>query len=181
MTTKEDRKEALTVLATTVASSEASASDRDNVQCKVPHKLCFTVVVFGASGDLAKKKTFPALFLLYSRGYAVSRIWPSYGPCMASALTAKQPQRPEATVVFLPGQCNNLQLGFRFLPANLSIMGYARSKLSKQDLQEKVKPHLKGDKDLIDEFLDVLEYEAGPYDKAEGYQKVWDLVCFLQF
>ena len=71
MTSKEDRKEALKVLAPTVASGEVSASDRDNVQCKVPKKLCFTVVVLGASGDLAKKKTFPALFLLYSRGYAV--------------------------------------------------------------------------------------------------------------
>ena len=25
---------------------------------------------------------------------------------------------------------------------------------------------------MIDEFLDVLDYEAGPYDKPEGYQKV---------
>lgn len=76
MTTKEDRKDALKVLAPTVASAEASASDRDNIQCKVPSKLCFTVVVLGASGDLAKKKTFPALFLLYTRGYAASCTWP---------------------------------------------------------------------------------------------------------
>jgi glucose-6-phosphate 1-dehydrogenase len=27
------------------------------------------IVVLGASGDLAKKKTFPALFALYSQGY----------------------------------------------------------------------------------------------------------------
>ncbi len=60
----------------------------------------------------------------------------------------------------------------RFLPENLSILGYARSKLSKKDLQEKVKPNLKGDDDKINEFLDKLDYEAGPYDKPEGYQKV---------
>ncbi|KAL3160128.1 hypothetical protein ABBQ32_010902 [Trebouxia sp. C0010 RCD-2024] len=132
MTTKDDRLEALRVLAPTVGSSEASASDRDNVECKVPHQLCFTVVVLGASGDLAKKKTFPALFKLYSRG---------------------------------------------FLPANLSILGYARSKLSKQDLQDKVKPNLKGDSDLIDEFLDVLDYEAGPYDKPDGYKKAHEKMC----
>lgn len=65
-----------------------------------------------------------------------------------------------------------LQLGCRFLPSNLTILGYARSKLSKQDLQDKVRPNLKGDEDMIDEFLDVLDYEAGPYDKPEGYQKV---------
>ena len=65
-----------------------------------------------------------------------------------------------------------MQLGCRFLPSNLSILGYARSKLSKKDLQDKVRPNLKGDEDMIDEFLDVLDYEAGPYDKPEGYQKV---------
>lgn len=73
MTAREDRLEALRVLAPTVGSSEASASDRDNIQCKIPQQLCFTVVVLGASGDLAKKKTFPALFKLYSRGYAAVR------------------------------------------------------------------------------------------------------------
>jgi len=60
----------------------------------------------------------------------------------------------------------------RFLPENLSILGYARSKLSKKDLQDKVKPNLKGDDDKVNEFLDKLDYEAGPYDKPEGYQKV---------
>ena len=60
----------------------------------------------------------------------------------------------------------------RFLPENLSILGYARSKLSKKDLQEKVKPNLKGDNDKVNEFLDKLDYEAGPYDKPDGYQKV---------
>lgn len=60
----------------------------------------------------------------------------------------------------------------RCLPENLSILGYARSKLSKKDLQEKVKPNLKGDKSKIDEFLDKLDYEAGAYDKPEGFQKV---------
>lgn len=60
----------------------------------------------------------------------------------------------------------------RFLPENLSILGYARSKLSKKDLQEKVKPNLKGDDDKVNEFLDKLDYEAGPYDKPGGYQKV---------
>lgn len=125
MTSKQDEREALKVLGPPLPS-DLTASDRDNVQCKVPKKLCFTVVVLGASGDLAKKKTFPALFLLYSRG------------------------------------C---------LPENFSILGYARSKLSKKDLQEKVKPNLKGDKSKIDEFLDKLDYEAGAYDKPEGFQK----------
>ena len=32
------------------------------------------IVVLGASGDLAKKKTFPALFALYSQGYLPSDV-----------------------------------------------------------------------------------------------------------
>ena len=67
MTSKEDVRESMKVLGPPMPA-ENTASDRDNVQCKVPKKLCFTVVVLGASGDLAKKKTFPALFLLFSRG-----------------------------------------------------------------------------------------------------------------
>lgn len=66
----------------------------------------------------------------------------------------------------------NARVFCRFLPENLSILGYARSKLSKKDLQEKVKPNLKGDKETIADFLEKLDYEAGPYDKPEGYQKV---------
>lgn len=31
----------------------------------VPETGCLSIVVLGASGDLAKKKTFPALFNLY--------------------------------------------------------------------------------------------------------------------
>lgn len=69
-----------------------------------------------------------------------------------------------------------------FLPANVSILGYARSKLSKKDLQDKVRPNLKGDDEDINDFLDKLDYESGPYDKPEGYQKVWThAVCtFVQ-
>lgn len=31
----------------------------------VPETGCLSIIVLGASGDLAKKKTFPALFNLY--------------------------------------------------------------------------------------------------------------------
>ena len=31
----------------------------------VPETGCLSIIVLGASGDLAKKKTFPALFHLY--------------------------------------------------------------------------------------------------------------------
>lgn len=44
------------------------ASLRDVFDAKVPADLTLSIVVLGASGDLAKKKTFPALFALYSKG-----------------------------------------------------------------------------------------------------------------
>ncbi|SCU79403.1 LADA_0B00408g1_1 [Lachancea dasiensis] len=88
-----------------------------------------SIVVFGASGDLSKKKTFPALFGLFREG---------------------------------------------FLDPSCKIIGYARSKLSDEDLKEKIKPHLKkpnGDKDdeKVEQFLQLVSYISGPYDQDEGY------------
>ena len=40
---------------------------RDKFDCCVPHTLSLSIVVFGASGDLAKKKTYPALFALFEQ------------------------------------------------------------------------------------------------------------------
>ena len=87
------------------------------------------ITVFGASGDLAKKKTFPALFGLFREGY---------------------------------------------LDPSTKIIGYARSKLSKDDLQNRIKPFLKtpnGEKDIpkITNFFNMLSYISGPYDTDEGY------------
>lgn len=41
--------------------SESFANKNENV----PETGCLSIIVLGASGDLAKKKTFPALFNLY--------------------------------------------------------------------------------------------------------------------
>lgn len=41
--------------------SNSIGRDLDNL----PETGCLSIVVLGASGDLAKKKTFPALFNLY--------------------------------------------------------------------------------------------------------------------
>lgn len=90
-----------------------------------------SIVVFGASGDLAKKKTFPALFGLYREGQ---------------------------------------------LPATVNIVGYARSKLSAEDLRERIRLHLKLNddraKDKVEGFLLLVSYISGPYDKPEGYQQL---------
>ncbi|CDK25966.1 unnamed protein product [Kuraishia capsulata CBS 1993] len=93
-----------------------------------------SIVVFGASGDLAKKKTFPALFGLFREGY---------------------------------------------LSKTSHIIGYARSKLSTEELRERIKSYLKfpsDDTKLVDEFLSLISYIAGPYDTPEGYEKLKDSI-----
>lgn len=82
-----------------------------------------SIVVLGASGDLARKKTFPALFGLFIGGV---------------------------------------------LPKHVSIVGYARRKLSSSDLQEVVRSALSGhDSSLIEAFLARLSYFPGPYGDVE--------------
>ena len=50
------------------SSKHSKPSDRDEAVPGVPNNLCLTIVVLGASGDLAKKKTFPALWKLFKAG-----------------------------------------------------------------------------------------------------------------
>ncbi|SCU90022.1 LAMI_0E00232g1_1 [Lachancea mirantina] len=87
------------------------------------------VVVFGASGDLSKKKTFPALFGLFREGY---------------------------------------------LDSSTKIIGYARSKLTDEDLRGKIAPNLKKpngakDDEKAEQFLKMVSYISGPYDEDQGF------------
>ena len=47
--------------------SDNKSSTRNGQGSSLTEKLLLNVVVLGASGDLAKKKTFPALFALYQK------------------------------------------------------------------------------------------------------------------
>jgi hypothetical protein len=50
--------------------SVVSASDRDTYSCGAAcSTLSLSIVVLGASGDLATKKTFPAIFQLHRSGF----------------------------------------------------------------------------------------------------------------
>jgi len=49
-------------------SLASMCSLRDAFDGKIPPNITLSIVVMGASGDLAKKKTYPALFALYSKG-----------------------------------------------------------------------------------------------------------------
>lgn len=98
------------------------------------------IVVFGASGDLAKKKTFPALFGLFREGQ---------------------------------------------LSPTVTILGFARSNLSDEDLRERIKPHLKYNKDdsnhvkLLDQFLQLCSYHRAAYDTPEGFQSLEETITSL--
>lgn len=49
----------------------------------------------------------------------------------------------------------------RYLPRNVNIIGYARSKMTDQQLKERVKQFLKGDQKVTEAFLDKLSYCSG--------------------
>lgn len=92
-----------------------------------------TILVIGASGDLAKKLTAPALYELYQRDY---------------------------------------------LPKQMTIVGYARSKKTDEELRDAWRPVLvkkhKGEEDRIDAFLSTVIYRRGQYDSAEDVKGVFD-------
>ncbi|KAG8501291.1 hypothetical protein CXB51_003429 [Gossypium anomalum] len=92
---------------------------------------CLSIIVLGASGDLAKKKTFPALFHLYCQG-------------------------------FLP-------------PSEVHILGYARTKISDDELRNRIRGYLLGERSSspsedVSDFLKLVKYVSGSYDSAEGFQ-----------
>nr|AAD11426.1 cytoplasmic glucose-6-phosphate 1-dehydrogenase [Mesembryanthemum crystallinum] len=95
-----------------------------------------SIIVLGASGDLAKKKTFPALFNLYRQG-------------------------------FLP-------------PSEVHIFGYARSKMTDDDLRDRIRGHLiprnvtaEISEDVLN-FLHLIKYVSGSYDTEDGFHLLDD-------
>jgi len=85
-------------------------------------------VVFGASGDLAKKKIYPTLWGLYKE---------------------------------------------KLLPPDTQIVGYARSKLSVDDIRKKCQPWLKvnsGEESLEESFWKANSYVAGSYDTRRDFE-----------
>uniref|UniRef100_A0A7N1A5E0 Glucose-6-phosphate 1-dehydrogenase n=1 Tax=Kalanchoe fedtschenkoi TaxID=63787 RepID=A0A7N1A5E0_KALFE len=110
-------------------------SDSDKDLDFKPEIGCLSIVVLGASGDLAKKKTFPALFNLYRRGFLQSN--------------------------------------------EVHIFGYARTKISDEELRNRIRGYLIKDKDAssahsedVSKFLQLVKYVCGSYDSDEGFQSL---------
>lgn len=95
----------------------------------VPETGSLSIIVLGASGDLAKKKTFPALFNLYRQGFLRSNA--------------------------------------------VHIFGYARTKLSDDELRDRIRGYLshgKGNTEDLSNFLQLIKYVSGAYDAEEGFR-----------
>ena len=123
-------------------SLTGSVKDMDADGMEYLFQSC-TVIVIGASGDLAKKKTFPSLFNLYK---------------------------------------NN------FLPEHVSVVGYARSSMTNEELRAKLKPYIldielggsvnyssdqRARKEaVINDFLEKISYIYGGYDDIESFKKL---------
>jgi len=86
------------------------------------------IVVLGASGDLAKKKTFPALFGLYRN---------------------------------------------KFLPNDIKIVGYARTKMDHAEYLRRVRSYIKVPtkemEEQLDDFCTLCSYIPGQYDQDESF------------
>jgi glucose-6-phosphate 1-dehydrogenase len=92
---------------------------------------CLVVVIVGASGDLAKKKTYPSLLNLYD---------------------------------------DNL------LPKNSKIWGFARSKMSDEDLRDRLRPFLlktNHSPEVVERFLMRCFYQGGSsYGDGDAYTEL---------
>lgn len=171
----------------------SSASLRDDFQCKISCDLTLSVVVLGASGDLAKKKTFPALYALYSKKYATvtCNACRLFGCVTGPAGTVVSRGRLPVTALFyellLVGtmspsdrwcRCTMWATALtvaacrRFLPQSLQIIGYARTGMSAAELRDKIRPFLKGDAETVQKFLELITYVHG---------QVLPRHCYLHF
>ncbi|XP_062151555.1 glucose-6-phosphate 1-dehydrogenase, cytoplasmic isoform [Alnus glutinosa] len=111
------------------SKSEALARAVENA----PETGCLSIVVLGASGDLAKKKTFPALFHLFLQGF--------------------------------------------LHPDEVHIFGYARTKISDDELRNRIRGYLIKEKSAsleqlenVSKFLQLIKYVSGSYDSKEGFR-----------
>lgn len=116
--------------------SHLNTIDQDSSEYSLwQFKNSCTIVVCGASGDLATKKTFPALYELFKDG---------------------------------------------LLPRKTRILGYARTKMSNDEFRKRAtsKFQLNGslDEQKSKEFVKMLEYVHGSYDKDEDFQHLEEVI-----
>ncbi|KAK6924723.1 Glucose-6-phosphate dehydrogenase, C-terminal [Dillenia turbinata] len=114
-----------------------------------PVRGCLSIVVLGASGDLAKKMTFPALFNLYQQvpAYTVQFGW-----------------------LFIQGFLHSDEV---------RIFGYARTRNLDDEFRYRLHRFLDHDKVVspaqtedVSEFLHLVKYISGSYDAEEDFRSL---------
>jgi glucose-6-phosphate 1-dehydrogenase len=106
-------------MATMKHSTSSALEGATEAQLEWLTSSSLSLVVVGASGDLAKKKTYPSILNLFSEG---------------------------------------------LLPAHTVVWGYARSKISDDELRTRLRPYLmKGNhsEETVEKFLAVCRYMGG--------------------
>ncbi|RZC70083.1 hypothetical protein C5167_033206 [Papaver somniferum] len=144
-------------------SSEGDDPSLDNTNVSETGSL--SIIVLGASGDLAKKKTFPALFNLYQQ------------ECLTT-LVLRITSLDEGAAPGISLQGTRCMQGF--LQSNeVHIFGYARTKISDEELRDRIRGHLlqsknssSGSRESEDaaKFLQLVKYISGAYDGEEGFR-----------
>lgn len=123
------------------------------------------IVVLGASGDLAKKKTVMAmtspvnLLLRTDRSTTVSGIvWLGWSKVFTKA-------RKPLLIIW---QHRN-----QFLPKDIKIIGYARTKMEHEEFLRRVKSYIKVPtqemEDSLEDFCKLCSYVSGQYDRDESF------------
>ncbi|CAK7349126.1 unnamed protein product [Dovyalis caffra] len=121
-----------------VAKEHLKPQDKEGLSIPVSEEekenSTLSITVVGASGDLAKKKIFPALFALFYEDW---------------------------------------------LPKNFTVFGYARTKLTDEELRNMISGTLtcridqrENCADKMDQFLKRCFYHAGQYDSEEDFSKL---------
>ncbi|KHG01601.1 Glucose-6-phosphate 1-dehydrogenase-2C cytoplasmic-like protein [Gossypium arboreum] len=94
----------------------------------VPEIGCLSIIVLGASGDLAKKKTFPALFHLYCQGFLppneIKYVSGSYDAAEGFQMLDKEISKHETSKNSLEG--SSRRLFYLALPPSLILGGWTR-------------------------------------------------------
>jgi glucose-6-phosphate 1-dehydrogenase len=102
-------------------------------------------VVFGASGDLARKKIYPTLWALYRDSLMPKVGVEDFACCLTNVIQGTH------------------------------IFGYARSKMTVTQLREKCVGTVKakeGEEDLLEQFWAANHYVAGSYDNQGDFQRL---------
>ncbi|CEQ40088.1 SPOSA6832_01670, partial [Sporobolomyces salmonicolor] len=135
-----------------------------------------TIVIAGASGDLAKKKASPPSATLPPARRVVVEHDRLDRPD-AMPLITEEPRLaipPDASPTTFPALFGLYNNGF--LPEGIRIIGYARTKMNKEEYHKRVTQYTKAPipamKKKLEEFLEICTYVSGQYDQDDGFEEL---------